>query len=217
MIAGRFSQDPTKRVLTTASWVNTVVFGSKPEAVGACLMLNRVHSRISGVRSDGVAYRANDPRLLLWVHLALVESLLVCHSTFASGEIDQDRFVSEWATVAHMIGVTQPPVSVAGMHAAIASFSTELELSELAVAACASVAAYNVPFPATFVLRCGVGAVARTLPDQYSALVPCGTNSDVAVCRSMVRALASLRHPLVNAATIRAATNGRSLSGLGSK
>ena len=115
-----FATDPVGRFQRTASWVTTVVFGTTDEAQAAIRGVNQIHRRVLGdlpadhataAWAPGSAYRARDQDLLLWVHASLIDAMLVTYrSVIGSLRPGQaDRFVREWAAVAHLLGL--PPGS----------------------------------------------------------------------------------------------------------
>ncbi len=44
--------------------------------------VHAVHEHVVGVARDGRPYRANDPHLLRWVHVAEVDSFLAAHERY---------------------------------------------------------------------------------------------------------------------------------------
>ena len=71
-----------------------------------------VHERVSGTAPDGRPYSAQDPRLLLWVHIGLTDSMLVAYQRFGRGTVDADQYVAEMAQLARALGVEDPPTTV---------------------------------------------------------------------------------------------------------
>ena len=111
-----FTRDAVGRFQRTVAWVTTVVFGTKDEARAATREVNRAHRKVVGRLpaehataswQAGSAYRAQDQELILWVHAALVESMLVTHDAVIGGlrPHERDRFVAEWDQVVTMMGM----------------------------------------------------------------------------------------------------------------
>jgi uncharacterized protein (DUF2236 family) len=69
-----------------------------------------VHEQVRGVSGDGVVYRADDPRLLLWVHATLIDTTLLCYERFVRPleEPDRRRYYLETVESAPLLGI---PVS----------------------------------------------------------------------------------------------------------
>ena len=100
----RYRVDPWGRLGRTATYVGVTTFGTRAEAMLAGARIRAVHARITGVSEDGVAYRADDPQLLLWVHCCLVDSFLdvVGRGGLALSGAQRDAYLAEqvrWATL----------------------------------------------------------------------------------------------------------------------
>ena len=116
--SGGFRQEPWPRLIRTATYVDTLTFGTRSEAVRAVARVRGIHRRLGGVEeTTGRAYRVDDADLLLWVHCCEVDSLLSVARRAGlelSGE-DADRYVAEQVTAAELIGIgaADVPASVA--------------------------------------------------------------------------------------------------------
>ncbi|MEI6743261.1 MAG: oxygenase MpaB family protein, partial [bacterium] len=71
-----YKADPWGRLQRTADFLASTSFGNAEVAQAAVNRVLAVHERVTGVASDGRPYSANDPHLLLWVHVAEVDSFL---------------------------------------------------------------------------------------------------------------------------------------------
>lgn len=104
-----FRDDPWGRYRRTGEWVTTVTYGTTSQAEKAGARLRRLHARIPpGVEPEsGLAYRVDDPKLLLWVHCTEVESFLStyrrCGGPLEPG--DADRYVDEMRQSARLVGL----------------------------------------------------------------------------------------------------------------
>jgi uncharacterized protein (DUF2236 family) len=128
----RYQEDPLGRVLRTANFIGATTFGSKATAQIAIDRVLAVHEYVHGVADDGVPYDANDPRLLLWVHCAEIYMFLSAYRRFGSQRLsdhEADHYVKEMAPLARILGVVDPPETVAALNAALLSFRGELRLS----------------------------------------------------------------------------------------
>ena len=119
-------RDPVGRLAATSAYLATVTFGERAAAVRAAARVRRIHDRVRGTDAvTGQPYAAGDPALLLWVHAALVDSVLAAGSlvgtALAAG--DSNRYVAEMVTAAELIGVPRPlvPSSVPELDLYIAS------------------------------------------------------------------------------------------------
>jgi uncharacterized protein (DUF2236 family) len=127
----RYQSDPLGRLAGTIRWLTVTTFGSKAAVLGEASRVNRLHTRVTGEYTTGagerVPYKAADKDLLLWVHIAFMESFLVAHEQFAWREIPKgsastgaDNYVSQWSASVAPLGLTSVPMSRAAMDATIA-------------------------------------------------------------------------------------------------
>jgi uncharacterized protein (DUF2236 family) len=125
-----YRHDPWGRLNRTGRFVGATTYGNTATAEQSIAMVTRVHERVAGTAPDGRPYRANDPHLLLWVHLTEVDSFLRAYDRFGNGKLrdsERDQYVAEMAEVALRLGSERPPMSVAEMEAAIEGFRGECE------------------------------------------------------------------------------------------
>jgi uncharacterized protein (DUF2236 family) len=102
-----FREEPWPRLIRTATYVDTLTFGTRSEALAAVARVRGIHARLGGVEeTTGRAYRVDDPDLLLWVHCCEVDSLLTTARRAGLGlpGDDADRYVAEQVTAAELIG-----------------------------------------------------------------------------------------------------------------
>ena len=88
-----------------------------------------------GTAPDGRPYRADDPHLLEWVHIAEVDSFLAAHQRFGAAPLDQegrDAYVADTARVAMALGVADPPRTEAQLAERIAAYRPELQSTDAA-------------------------------------------------------------------------------------
>ncbi len=128
----RYRTDPLGRLLQTANFIGTTTYGPRPAAHAAIQRVLSVHQAVRGVADDGVAYYANDPHLLAWVHAAETSMFLAGYQRFGRSHLssdEADRYVDEMATLARDLGIVGPPTSVTELNEAIERFRPELRLS----------------------------------------------------------------------------------------
>jgi uncharacterized protein (DUF2236 family) len=115
----RYREDPFGRLAGTIRWISTVSYGSTGQARAASAFVSSLHTRVRGTYpgADGVPvpYAASDPDLLAWVHLAFADSFLRTHLLLGTRPIPggPDAYVREWAVAGELMGVADPPRSVA--------------------------------------------------------------------------------------------------------
>lgn len=171
-----FREDPLGRLANTIRWIFTVTYGSTEAARSASGWVRRLHEKVSGtyVDANGVehSYSANDPHLARWVHLAFTDSFLSAHQRyglrFPGGA---DDYVAQWAVAGELMGVTDPPRSVAELRSQLAAYDGELTSSRQVQDALAYIR--RPPLPRSQRLGYRVlftGAVATLTPRQREML-----------------------------------------------
>ena len=130
-------EDPVGRLAATAAYVSTVTFGERAAAEQVSARVRRIHEHVRGVDPvTGRPYAAGDPGLLLWVHAAMVDSVIAASNLFGAGlsAQDSDRYVAEMATAAELIGGAADaiPRSVADLERYLASVRPELRCTPAA-------------------------------------------------------------------------------------
>jgi uncharacterized protein (DUF2236 family) len=128
----RYQDDPLGRLLQTANFISATTYGSKDAAQAAIKRVLNVHQFVHGVADDGVAYDANDPHLLLWVHCTELFMFLNSYRRFGAHRLSDERsnnYVAEMVRLAKDLGVENPPHTLDQLNAALLKFRPELRLS----------------------------------------------------------------------------------------
>jgi uncharacterized protein (DUF2236 family) len=102
-----FEADPYRRLARTFAVMTAISFGAPADAAAARSGLAEVHRTVRGTTPAGVAYRAADPDLALWVHATLVDTLLAVERRYV-GVLDdagRARLYDESRRVAPLLGV----------------------------------------------------------------------------------------------------------------
>jgi uncharacterized protein (DUF2236 family) len=123
-----YKADPWGRLNRTGRFVGATTYGSTETAERAIEIVRRVHKRVTGIAPDGRPYAANDPHLLLWVHITEVDSFLRAYERYGEGRLrdaEKDQYVAEMAEVARRLGSEEPPESVAELAACMDAFRSE--------------------------------------------------------------------------------------------
>lgn len=134
----RYQNDPLGRLLQTANFIGHTTYGSKPTAYADIERVLAVHQRVRGVADDGVAYDANDPHLLAWVHACEVSMFLAAYRRYGAvkiSNVDADTYVREMATLAKDLGAQTAPTSLHELNEVLEAYRPELRLSADGVAA----------------------------------------------------------------------------------
>lgn len=123
-----YRNDPWGRLHRTGRFVGATTYGNAASAESAVETVRRVHKRVKGFAPDGRPYSANDPHLLLWVHVTEVDSFLAAFNRYGDHQISperQDQYVAEMAVIATALGAETPPKSVAELAETIERFRSE--------------------------------------------------------------------------------------------
>jgi uncharacterized protein (DUF2236 family) len=126
----RYEKDPLGRLAGTIRWLTVTTFGSFDAVSGESSRVNRLHTRVVG--EQPVSYRASDPHLLLWVHVAFTDSFLAAHQLYCRAPIPggADGYVSTWARSVEPLGLENAPQSKQELDEVMYSFFTELKVTD---------------------------------------------------------------------------------------
>src|SRR3712207_1183382 len=103
--------DPWGRLQRTSRYLATVTYGTVADAERSIRIVRAVHGRVTGTTASGRPYRADDPHLLGWVHVAEVDSFVTTYQTFGPrrlSEAEVDEYVRQSGTIAERLGVVNP-------------------------------------------------------------------------------------------------------------
>ena len=137
----QWQRDPFGRLAATAGYVLTVTYGDTDAADSAAARVRAVHTHVRGTDTvTGLAYRAEDPDLLLWIHAGMVDSIVNIVQRYGRSldAADADRYVAEMARFAEIIGV--PATMVPSSVAALTEYLESVELRRLTPAASEAIA-----------------------------------------------------------------------------
>ena len=130
-----YKSDPWGRLQRTSEYLAATTFGTVEVAERVIGRIRGVHERVRGKADDGTPYAASDPHLLAWVHAAELDSFLTTHQRYGVAPLtatEADTYVEQAGRSARLLGVLDPPRSVAELESTLALFRPELR----ATAAC---------------------------------------------------------------------------------
>jgi uncharacterized protein (DUF2236 family) len=130
-----FRGDPWGRLQRTSKFLATTTYGCVADAEQSIRVVRAIHERVTGQTADGMPYRADDARLLGWIHVAEVDSFLASYQTFGASTLDAeeaDQYVRQSGFVARKLGVLDPPQSVVELQDLLDSYRPELAISAAA-------------------------------------------------------------------------------------
>lgn len=114
----RFREDMRGRLQRTAGFVGVTTRGSTAAAEAAIARVRAIHARVTGVLPDGTPYRADDPALLTWVHVAEARSFLASYLRYREPGfpgVRQDAYYAEMAMLARRLGAVDVPETRRGV------------------------------------------------------------------------------------------------------
>lgn len=132
----RYEEDPLGRLSGTIRWLTVTTFGSKAAVSQEASRVNRMHERVVGEFEEASgnlrAYRAADKDLLLWVHIAFMDSFLRAHQNYSRAPIPggADSYVLLWGRSVEPLGLDEVPKSEAELVETLENFSSSLRCDE---------------------------------------------------------------------------------------
>lgn len=103
-----------QRLISTVRAMLALTFGTDEEAVDAAAGINAIHDHISGRLGEsagaldaGARYAAHDPQLLRWVHVTLIDSILMAYERLVAplSAAERDRYCAEAAIMEPLLGM----------------------------------------------------------------------------------------------------------------
>ncbi len=126
----RYREDPFGRLQRTGAFIAATTFGPVETAEQTTSAIRAMHATVRGTATDGRSYSAQDPRLLMWVHVTLVDSMLAAYDLYGRhGAVDRDGYVADMALVGERMGVVNPPRDADALAEELESFRPELQRS----------------------------------------------------------------------------------------
>ncbi|REE17257.1 uncharacterized protein (DUF2236 family) [Paraburkholderia sp. BL27I4N3] len=206
-----FRTDILGRLRRTATFIAGTTFGSRRDALALIERVKHIHLGVNGVAPDGRPYRASEPALLTWVHVAEVSSFMTAHLRYVNPSLQiaaQDQYFMETARIAEMLGASDIPRSRAEIDAYLLAMQPGLFASERTREVVRVL--MNAPAPSLSMRPAGVlmvNAGVDLLPDWAQAMLGFQRYAMLrrAVARPGVRLIAPvIRWALVNGVSKRA-------------
>lgn len=130
---GGFARDPGMRLRRTGFAAMMTVYGPRSAAEQLIARVVRMHGRVVGTTPDGLAYHANDPRLLDWVQATAVFGFAEAYNRYVRplSAPEKDAAFLESAPSARLYGATGIPLSWTAWEALLAATAPSLEGSAI--------------------------------------------------------------------------------------
>ena len=132
----RYKDDPLGRLSGTIRWLTITTYGSHEAIANEANRVNRMHDRVKGeyqnAQGKSTSYRAADPDLLRWVHIAFMDSFLRSHQTFSKRPLPggADSYIRLWSKSVEPLGLTDVPMDEAELIAAISHYREALTVTD---------------------------------------------------------------------------------------
>ena len=119
-----FREDAWGRLQRTGDYVGTLTFGTREEADRLSARVRMIHEKL----------KLDDPHLLLWVHMAMVDAFLdtALRSGLSLTADEQDQYLSEMVKFAELVGIdpAKCPSTVAQLEDYFRDIQPELAASD---------------------------------------------------------------------------------------
>ena len=125
--------DMLGRLRRTARFIATTTYAHRDAAMEAIAKVKAIHEQVGGRLPDGTEYRATDPWLLAWVHVAGAISFLDGWRRYGEPGMsggDQDRYFAEHGEIARLLDADPVPRSRAEAERLVREFRPELRADE---------------------------------------------------------------------------------------
>lgn len=128
-----FQRDPGTRLRRTGFAAMMTVYGPRSQAEKMIAHVVRMHERVRGNTPDGLAYHANDPRLLDWVQATASFGFTEAYHRYMRflSAAEKDAAFAEAGPAARLYGATGAPRSLKEWEALLAQTAPGLEGSEI--------------------------------------------------------------------------------------
>ena len=128
-----FARDPGMRLRRTGFAAMMTVYGPRSATEKLIAKVVRIHGHVKGNTPGGLAYHANDPRLLDWVQATASFGFTEAYHVYAQplSAAEKDIAFAEAAPAAALYGASGAPQSRAAWEALLARTAPALEGSEI--------------------------------------------------------------------------------------
>ncbi len=131
----RYTKEPLGRLAGTIRWLTITTFGSKQAIGREAGRVNAMHAKVQGnyTKASGARcpYRAIDTDLLLWVHVAFMDSFLRAHQQYTDTPIPggADAYIRLWSKSVEPLGLKQAPMNEAELLDCLKRYDDQLTVS----------------------------------------------------------------------------------------
>lgn len=192
-----FRHDLVGRLRRTTAFVAGTTYAATDQARHLIERVRRIHQQVRGTTADGLAYAADDPDLLTWVHVSEAYGFLQGYRRYCRPVPDAlaDRYYDEARRVAQALGARQVPASQAQVQSYFAAMQPQLRYDARAREVMAVLARIVLPVPLAGLSRdLFLGAAVALLPAWAPPLLALGRadRARAAASSTALRAMAPL-------------------------
>ncbi len=213
----RYKNDPLGRLAGTIQWLTVTTYASREAILREAGRVRGMHGKVRGTYRAAAGnireYDASDPELLLWVHIAFMDSFLRCHQTYSAKAIPggADAYIRLWARSVEPLGLDDAPHDEAGLLEKIRKFDPQLAVTDDTREVLEWLRRPPLPWMAGMVYRLLFQAAYLTLPERHQQMIglrtmPRGIVVTVTCCfLRFLRFAVGPEDPIQDAAIIRMA------------
>jgi uncharacterized protein (DUF2236 family) len=132
----RYEQDPLGRLAGTIRWLTVTTFGPNNSNQAEADRVNRLHARVKGkyqtATGENKNYQAADQDLLLWVHVAFMDSFLRAHQNYSKRAIPggADEYIRLWSASVKPLGLETAPQNEDELLKTLQDFDSQLVVND---------------------------------------------------------------------------------------
>ena len=173
----RYEADPLGRLSGTIRWLTVTTFGSIEAIKGEAGRVNRMHKSVSGeyetAKQTIKPYQARDKDLLLWVHVAFMDSFLRAHQNYSRKPIPggADSYVALWSKSVGPLGLKTVPMSEAELLETLEEFKPELTVTDETKAVVKWIRKAPLPLLAKPIYALLFHSALASMPKQYRDMI----------------------------------------------
>jgi uncharacterized protein (DUF2236 family) len=168
-----FRRDPGLRLRRTGFAAMMTVYGPRSATEQLIAQVVRMHGKVQGETADGLAYHANDPRLLDWVQATASFGFAEAYHRYVQplSRAERSAAFAEAEPAARRYGATGAPRSTEGWEALLATTAPGLEGSDVLADFMAIMGdAPILPAPLRWLQRLMVRAAVDITPEPVRSL-----------------------------------------------
>jgi uncharacterized protein (DUF2236 family) len=127
------AEDQLGRLRRTARFIARTTYAHRDDAYAAIAKVKAIHEQVSGRLPDGTQYRATEPLLLAWVHVAGAINFLDGWRRYGEPRMsisDQDRYFAESGEIARLLDADPVPGTRAEAERLIRDIRPELRADD---------------------------------------------------------------------------------------